>query len=147
MFVHHLARMISRVVVGAGAAIVFLFVATPAYAVCWQCLDNGGVYQCLLVPRESGGSVTCLATSGGCIMGDSCIPYFRENVDADGEIISTLDQVGRALANSTYAEPSELSLVEYLAGLDRDDVVRNCKGLAIARLDQSAKVIPHGMQL
>lgn len=127
-------RLASRAGVLLLAATVLLFFTTPAYAGCKICIGEYPYPTCVPTAPGAGGYWSCTVVGGHCILNDICEPILSDDFDVDGRIIGSREDVARSLLNNAHYDDSPMPLHDYLAQNTDEGIVRNCKGLAIARI-------------
>jgi len=104
-----------------------LWMTTPAYAICWLCDIQGGVAHCVITDNQSGFK-TCIAGAGTCQMTGGCSPDVAQELDIDGQVAASADEISRALLTLEYNEVPAQPLADYLVSVQG---VHDCKGLLL----------------
>jgi hypothetical protein len=104
-----------------------LFVTTPAYA-CYFCNPNSPSF-CLFTGQPHVGWHNCYDNGGGdCILfGGSCEIQVATDVDADGEVVPTSEEVLAAITRSVM-EPVLTSGFGSILQSDFSPDLKNCAG-------------------
>lgn len=116
------------------AAIAFVFFTTPAYAGCKICYGEYPNRTCVPAAPGAGGYWSCVVVGGNCILNDICEPTLSTDFDIDGRIVGSREDVAWSLLHGAQHDDTPMSLQDYLAQNLDEGIVRNCRGLAIARL-------------
>lgn len=140
-----LRRFAAVIGMSLGAAGV-IAVTTPASATCWMCAYNG-VWFCNPMAPGAGGYSSCTAYISYCVQTDICRPMLTTDVDIDGRVVTDMETVVTTILKSAVQENTAGTFAEYLDSLTGASLVRNCKGIAIAKVGAESRPAPIAPEL